>query len=192
MEIHYQNSFAVLKIGHCLSEYLNKNSAIVCIGTDKCIVDSIGPLVGTLLSKKNLKIDIYGTLDKPVQAMNLEEYIKKINLKNYDNILAIDACLSCTKEQGIIEIRKGPVTPGKGIGKILSPIGDFSIIGVDGSSETEFSEIVQQTRLSLVYNMAEIITEGIVTAIQMREEEENKSGQSFLEKIYGSFRVLEA
>ena len=37
--------------------------AIVCIGTDKCIADSLGPLVGTMLTKNNICIDVYGTLE---------------------------------------------------------------------------------------------------------------------------------
>jgi len=164
IEVHYKNSFAALKIGNYLAEHMNSNFALVCIGTDKCIIDSLGPLVGTFLEKKNLAADIYGTLDKPVHAMNINDYIKTLKKKNYDNIIAIDACLSNKKNQGIIEVREGPITPGKGIGKYLPEIGDVSIIGVVDSSDKEFHDLVQDTRLSLVYEMAEIICEGILEA----------------------------
>ena len=104
IEVHYKNSFAAIKIGHYLRPQINRSSAIVCIGTDKCIVDSLGPLTGTLLSKENLTVDIYGTLDRPVHALNINEYVKIIRNKNYDRIIAIDACLSNKKNQGIIEV----------------------------------------------------------------------------------------
>lgn len=167
IEVHYKNSFATIKIGHYLGPEMNANSAIVCIGTDKCIIDSLGPLTGTMLSKEKLNIDIYGTLDKPVHAMNISDYIKILKKKNYDKIIAIDACLSNKKNQGIIEVREGPITPGKGIGKVLPEIGDLSIIGVVDSSDREFHDLVQDTRLSLIYEMAEIICEGIVTGMNM-------------------------
>jgi putative sporulation protein YyaC len=167
IEVHYKNSFAAIKIGHYLSEYLYNNSAIICIGTDKCIVDSLGPLVGTMLTKKNLAIDIYGTLDKPVHAININEYIKIIRSKNYDNVVAIDACLSSKKSQGIVEIREGSITPGKGIGKLLPEIGDISIIGIVDSNDKEFYNLVQDTRLSFIYDMSEVITKGILTALDM-------------------------
>nr|WP_312578350.1 spore protease YyaC [Sedimentibacter sp.] len=169
IEVHYKNSFAAIKIGHYLSEHLCKNTAIVCIGTDKCIVDSLGPLVGTMLMKKNLAIDIYGTLDKPVHAININEYIKTIRSKNYDNVIAIDACLSSKKSQGIVEVREGPITPGKGIGKLLPEIGDLSIIGIVDSNDKEFYNLVQDTRLSFIYEMSEIIAEGIIAAMSMND-----------------------
>jgi len=168
IEVHYKNSFAAIKIGHYLGEQINNNSAIVCIGTDKCIVDSLGPLTGTLLSKKNISADIYGTLDKPVHAVNINDYVKTIKKKRYDKIIAIDACLSNKKNQGVIEVREGSITPGKGIGKILPEIGDVSIIGVVDSSDRDFHDLVQDTRLSLIYEMAEIICEGIIAGFNIR------------------------
>ena len=149
------------------------NAAIVCIGTDKCIIDSLGPLTGTLLMKENIKTDIYGTLEKPVHAMNLSEYVKNLKQKNYDCIIAIDACLSNKKNQGIIEVREGSITPGKGIGKFLPEIGDVSIIGIVDSSDKEFHDLVQDTRLSLIYEMAEVISKGLLNAYSMSRSEES-------------------
>jgi len=170
IEVHYKNSFAAIKIGDFLAEHMN-NAAIVCIGTDKCIIDSLGPLTGTLLMKENIKTDIYGTLEKPVHAMNINEYIKNLKKKKYDCIIAVDACLSNKKNQGIIEVREGSITPGKGIGKFLPEIGDISIIGIVDSSDKEFHDLVQDTRLSLIYEMAEIICGGVLNACSMNISE---------------------
>lgn len=169
IEVHYKNSFAAIKAGNYLAEHMKGNFALVCIGTDKCIVDSLGPLVGTLLLKENFSGDIYGTLNNPVHALNINEYIKILKKKNYDKIIAVDACLSNRKNQGIIELREGPITPGKGIGKILPEIGDVSIIGVVDSSEKEFHDLAKDIRLSMIYEMAETICEGIVMAVKMND-----------------------
>ena len=166
IEVHYKNSIAPIKIGHFLAEYMN-NAAIVCIGTDKCIIDSLGPLTGTLLKKENIKADIYGTLENPVHAMNIDEYIRNLRSRDYDCIIAVDASLSNKKNQGMIEVREGSITPGKGIGKFLPEIGDISIIGIVNSGNKGFQDLVQDTRLSLIYEMAETICRGILNACRM-------------------------
>ena len=179
VEVHYKNSLAPLKIGYYLADHLTQNSAIVCRGTDKCIIDSLGPLIGTMLAKENVDLDIYGTLDKPVHAMNLAEYIKNIKSKDYKNVLAIDACLSTNKSQGAIEVRNGPINPGKGIGKILPEIGTVSIIGIVERSDKDFQSLVQNTRLSLIYEMAEIIAKGIVISTNINESKGFYEGEEF-------------
>lgn len=168
LKIHYKNSYAAFNISDRLQTCLTNNMAIVCIGTDKCIIDSLGPLVGTMLTKNNICIDVYGTLAEPVHAMNIVARLKKINEKNYTTVIAIDACLSNRKEQGIIEVREQPLTPGKGIGKSLPGIGDISIIGVMDTSDKDFNDLIQDTRLSMVYAMAEVITTGIINAVNYR------------------------
>lgn len=180
IEVNYKNSLASLKIGYYLADFLTEDSAIVCIGTDKCIIDSLGPLIGTMLSKKNISIDIYGTLEKPVHAINLVDCIKNIKIKNYKNVLAIDACLSTRKSQGIIEVRNAPINPGKGIGKILPEIGTTSIIGIVDSSDKEFYKLIQETRLSFIYEMAEVITEGILISTYINKSKEDLQGEELV------------
>ena len=168
LQIHYKKSYAAFSISHRLDKFITDNMAIVCIGTDKCIVDSLGPLVGTMLTKNNICVDVYGTLEKPVHAMNIAERVREIERKNYETILAIDACLSNKLSQGIIEVRERSIIPGKGIGKFLPEIGDISIIGVMDTSDKDFNDLIQDTRLSFVYEMAEVITAGILNAVNCR------------------------
>ena len=168
LKIHYKNSYAAFSISHRLDKFITDNMAIVCIGTDKCIVDSLGPLVGTMLTKNNICVDVYGTLEKPVHAMNIAERVREIERKNYKTILAIDACLSNKTSQGIIEVRERSITPGKGIGKLLPEIGDISIIGVMDTSDKPFNDLIQDTRLYFVYEMAEVISAGILNAVNCR------------------------
>lgn len=167
LEVHYKNSFAALKIGHYLTEYAGRNTAIVCIGTDKCIVDSLGPIIGTMLIRENIDVDVFGTLKEPVHAVNLDDWVRLVNSRDYETVIAVDACLSARKGQGIVEVRHSPVTPGKGIGKRLPEIGDISVVGIVESADKEFYSLVQETRLSLIFDMAEVITAGISNAVRM-------------------------
>ena len=53
---------------------------IICIGTDRSTGDSLGPLIGTFLEEVGLqRFHLYGTLDEPVHAINLEEKLKQIH-----------------------------------------------------------------------------------------------------------------
>lgn len=52
LETNYKNISASKDIGRCLTKHISNQSALVCIGTDKAIVDSLGPLIGTMLSKR--------------------------------------------------------------------------------------------------------------------------------------------
>lgn len=75
-KIHYMESLSYYKIANTLKNYLNKDTIIICIGTDRCIGDCLGPLVGTILRYKNIPLKLYGTLDEPIHALNIEKTIK--------------------------------------------------------------------------------------------------------------------
>ena len=56
-----------------------KEIIILCIGSDRITGDSLGPLIGQQLSRHRWKnIHIYGTLDTPVHALNLESVLADI------------------------------------------------------------------------------------------------------------------
>lgn len=101
---------------------------IVCIGTKKAFLDSVGPRIGTNVSK-NTNMIVYGTMADNCHALSLEEKFAEIKKLYPDKkILAIDACCTkCPEKLGRIELKKGPISPGAGVGKILPCIGDFSI-----------------------------------------------------------------
>ena len=66
---------------------------------------------------------------------------------------------------GYININKGPLKPGLGVNKDLPPIGDMSITGIVNVGGMMEYMVLQNTRLSLVMNMAEIITRSINIAL---------------------------
>lgn len=132
---------------------------IICIGTDKCIGDCLAPMIGTFIQEQNDNIMIYGTLEKPVHALNIDKRLKEIN-NNHPNayVIGIDACLGDEENIGEIRLRDYSISPGKGVGKELPKVGDMSIIGiVDNSDNAEFF-FSRQIRLSFVWSMAKEIS----------------------------------
>lgn len=151
-----------------LYQYVD-NLVILCVGTDRSTGDSLGPLTGTLLKKSkklNEKVKIYGTLKEPIHAINLEETIDYINSKhNNPTIFAIDACLGKSENIGKISFKLGALQPGIGVNKDLPHVGDFHLIGVVNVGGSMEYLVLQNTRLSLVYEMAKIISKAIKKAL---------------------------
>ncbi|MEI4829676.1 spore protease YyaC [Bacillus sp. FJAT-53711] len=137
---------------------------ILCIGTDRSTGDALGPLVGSKLQDYNIQnFHLYGTLESPVHALNLEETITEIH-KTFMNpfIIAIDACLGKSQNIGSITIGKGPSKPGAAMNKKLPAIGDMHIHGIVNLNGFMEFFVLQNTRLNLVMNMATSIAESII------------------------------
>jgi len=135
---------------------------LLCIGTDRSTGDCLGPLVGYKLKDMKLKnVHILGSLDEPVHAKNLEMYIDKLKIYTNPFVIAIDACLGKVDRIGFISIKEGPLTPGAGVNKKLPPVGHISITGIVNISGFMEIAVLQNTRLSLVMNLANVISSGI-------------------------------
>ena len=143
--------------------YSNRDIIFICIGTDRCTGDSLGPLIGYKLKNisKN-KIHIYGSLESPIHSKNLIEIINKINL-NFDNpyIIAIDSCLGKISNIGKVFIDKKSLQPGLALNKNLPPIGDLSITGIVNIGGNFEFIVLQNTRLYTVMSLADCIYKGI-------------------------------
>ncbi|RFU66966.1 spore protease YyaC [Bacillus sp. V59.32b] len=149
-----------------LPENRTQPIVIVCIGTDRSTGDSLGPLVGTFLQEKAAShFFVYGTLDDPIHAMNLEEKLSEINTNHVNPfIIGIDACLGRLKSVGIVQIGEGPVKPGAGVNKELPCVGEAHITGIVNVSGFMEFMVLQNTRLNLVLKMARTIANGIYFA----------------------------
>ena len=169
--IDFNSPFAISKFSNSLLKYLvhsifdSDEIVILCIGTDRSTGDALGPLVGYKLMPHMFKYDkvhLMGTLDEPVHAKNLDEYIDVIETFHANAfVLAIDASLGHNSCIGQIIIKEGPLKPGLGVNKKLPEIGDLSITGVVNVGGLMEYMVLQNTRLSLVMNMADIIAKGI-------------------------------
>jgi len=137
---------------------------VLCIGTDRSTGDCLGPLVGYKLSSmvKWQNVFVYGTLENPVHAKNLHGTLSTIKTNHKRPfIIAVDACLGSHEKVGCIIVDKGPIVPGAGVNKKLPKAGDMYIIGIVNVGGLAEYLILQNTRLSLVMNMADIISRGM-------------------------------
>ena len=135
----------------------------VCIGTDRSTGDALGPLIGSLLEKRKLPhFHVYGTLKEPVHALNLEDTVNSIKEQHPQAfIIGIDACLGQFKNVGFIEVGDGPVRPGAGVNKKLPDVGDVHMIGIVNIGGFMELSMLQNTRLYLVTEMANVVTDAI-------------------------------
>lgn len=162
--------FSNLIIKH-LGENLKRNQELIilCIGTDRSTGDSLGPLVGHMLAPHITcynGVYLMGTLNEPVHAKNLEDKIHHINTYYKDAlVIAIDASLGNIDKVGYVNIKNGPLKPGLGVNKDLPVVGDISITGVVNIKGMMEYMILQNTRLSLVMNMADVIAKSLNRAL---------------------------
>ncbi|MFC4321700.1 spore protease YyaC [Litchfieldia salsa] len=176
--ISYESEEADKEIARKVSSMLPSNNQpviIICIGTDRSTGDSLGPLIGTKLSEKRLsQFHVYGTLDDPIHAVNLEDKMNLIKQTYRDPfIIGIDACLGRLKSVGIISIADGPVKPGAGVNKSLTPVGNMHITGIVNVSGFMEFFVLQNTRLSLVMKMADVIVDSLLYADLLRSRKQD-------------------
>mgnify|MGYP000859742388 CR=1 FL=1 len=70
-----------------------KEFVVVNIGTDKCIGDCLAPLVGTLLQEKGY-MNIEGTLDNPIHALNIATNLSTIDFKYDKDFFEVEIIIS--------------------------------------------------------------------------------------------------
>lgn len=164
IKAHMEDSSGTARIKSKLTELLSisphRPVLILCIGTDRSTGDSLGPLIGTQLIRRNLpKLHVLGTLDHPVHATNLSENILYIE-QSFVNplIIAIDACLGRLDSIGFITLSQGPLKPGAGVHKELPAVGEAHLTGIVNVGGFMEYMVLQNTRLSIVWQMAETIS----------------------------------
>ena len=84
-------------------------------------------------------------------------------------IIGIDACLGENKSIGEIHTRDYAIHPGKGVGKTLPDVGMASIIGIIDSSDNADFFSSRSIRLSIVLDMAKVISRGIIHAYYLNK-----------------------
>ena len=173
-EIYYYNTkldFEAEKLAKRLSRMLKEEKerkgktgvVILCIGTDRSTGDSLGPLIGYKLKEMNtVNFTIFGTLDRPVHAMNLDEYVNILQrFYRNDLVVAVDASVGHKEHIGYVTLGKGALKPGLGVSKELRAVGDIFITGIVGSCANYDPLMLQSVRLSVVMNLADCISSSI-------------------------------
>ena len=158
-----------------MNPLFEKDIVYVCIGTDRATGDCLGPMVGTRLQSTSMHPHVYGTLEQPVHATNLADFTRQI-ADRYENPLtvAIDASLGNSSRIGFINVKKGGLKPGTALNKDLPEVGDFHISGVVNVGGYLEQIVLQNTRLFLVYRMAEVIARSLLVAHLTFESDKNQ------------------
>lgn len=135
----------------------------LCISTDRSTGDSLGPLIGYKLRKMEVSgASVFGTLERPVHAMNLEDYVRVIQSCYHDClVVAVDASVGNREHIGYLTLGKGALKPGLGVSKELQAVGDIFITGIVGSCSSYDPLMLQSVRLSVVMRMADCISRSI-------------------------------
>jgi putative sporulation protein YyaC len=172
LKVAYTENKGGQMLTHHLSDLFSKVPSqhpivFVCIGTDRSTGDALGPLVGSRLRRYNFSdIHLYGTLDEPVHAMNLQDTLTQVHKDHQQPyLIGIDACLGQVSSIGNIQLAYGPLKPGAGVNKQLPPVGHSHITGTVNVGGFMEYFVLQNTRLSLVVNMSEVIAKSIYIAL---------------------------
>ena len=170
IKLHIEDPTAIEKFSWNLIDRLhsygitpNTQVILLCIGTDRSTGDCLGPLIGSKLASEDQQLFIiYGTLDQPVHASNLDEKMKLIQYQ-YPNafIVAVDACLGKLENVGCVNIGDGSLQPGAGVNKKLPPVGHIHITGIVNVAGFMEYLVLQNTRLNIVMKMANLVVEGL-------------------------------
>lgn len=164
-----------------LQELVKKNIdkkqeiVLLCIGSDRATGDCLGPLIGHNLhrfqSRPHKKsFHIYGTLENPLHAKNLEATLQVIKLYHPDAlIIAIDASLGIVEHIGYVTLGEGALSPGVGVDKKLPAVGDIFITGIVNLSGFGSQMLLQTTHLNLVMKLADFITMGLYRSLLQSE-----------------------
>ena len=158
---HYSNLLGMHRLQKrfrtLVANQVHRPHILLCLGSDRSTGDSLGPLTGTKLSMLDpSNIGIFGTLDAPVHAQNLEETLARIN-EYYPNpfIIALDATLGRPQSVGFVTLSFGPMRPGSALKKHLPLVGDVHLTGVVNNTHLFQSLVLQSTRLDLVWRISD-------------------------------------
>ncbi len=148
----------------CALLSLGNRPVILCIGSDRVTGDALGPIVGQMLVERNVNAFVYGTLSRPVTALNLKENVRHIHSAHADKkVLAIDSSVGKLSDVGKIRVAFGAIAPGSADGKRLPKVGDVSITAtVTDLSKTPLSAV----RLGTVYSLARDIADRIIRSLR--------------------------
>lgn len=126
-----------------LKEYKNRKIIFLCIGTNHCIGDSLGPQVGEILSKQiqNRNVQVYGNIRNNLHYENIDNVLNKINNQiNMPYVIVVDSALSHEEYIGNIIINKKKMIIGEALEKKEYKIGNISIKGIVGKNNRNVQE----------------------------------------------------
>jgi putative sporulation protein YyaC len=129
---------------------------VLCIGSDRVTGDCLGPLTGHLLASEfNVCAFVYGTLARPVTALNLTETAAFIKLRHpLSAVIAVDSSLGNPRDVGQIRVLADGIFPGAAAGKRLPKVGDVSVTATVAGSGNDG---LYGARLGQIYALSKTV-----------------------------------
>lgn len=134
-----------------------------CIGSDRVLGDSLGPVIGYKLEQiLSDPFQVIGTLSRPIHAVNLRfSLLKLAAFRRSPLLIAIDASVGRRENIGCITLSNQAIYPGTGVSKQLPGVGHISITGIVSEDTIRSAEELQHIRLGLIMEIADCICSGI-------------------------------
>ncbi|MCK9574400.1 MAG: DUF1256 domain-containing protein [Clostridia bacterium] len=168
-KIYFKSENAIVNLSNYIFEsikYYNKLPAIICLGTNRIINDSLGPLVGTLLKQKyNCLAYVYGTINAPITAFKsraIYDFVSRMH--EGSPVIIIDASIGNIEEHGIIKITETEKT--FFLNKQIPMRTELCITAVTGFNIYEF--VLQKTKTDFVGQIADIIAYSFNNALFLK------------------------
>ena len=141
---------------------LKEKPVILCLGTNKVLDDSLGPMIGSMLKKLHYDGFVYGTMDAPITSLNLMEALAflKATHKN-KRLLIVDASTTSHLERiGKIVLAK-EYKPFNETLYSLNVQADYYLFGVCCLHKKHFKTIFN-AKLSIIQKLCKTICYGIM------------------------------
>jgi len=157
-------------IQHYASNPVYTEMVVVCMGTNRYSGDSLGPMVGSQLLERlkgQRHFQLYGTLDNPAHALNMQKTLAQISQKHgRAYVIAVDACLGQFYKIGTLQVVEEPLQPGVSLDKKLPPIGHIHIKGIINNYGPLNHKVLEHTSLTFVQEMAGVVSRILARAVQ--------------------------
>lgn len=138
-----------------INKNIKENVLFVCIGTNRNISDSVGPLVGTYLKKRIGTSKVLGDIENNIR--NKKDLINYYNQIKDKFVVAIDAAILPENINETIFITEKPIIMGLALNKNKGKIGDIGIkIGIEN---------LQIEDRKYINNLAKFVSNGIIKSI---------------------------
>lgn len=164
MFTNYKSEDAINILSKQLIKYYNgeKEVVVACIGANTIVYDSLGPLVGSYLKEIGCKFTVYGTMYKPINSLNSNDYADMIKGRHPNAfVIAIDVSTVSNQDKVLcLNIKNEPIAPGLGAGMVRKSIGSISFIaGICVKGQLQESKNIE---LRQILDMAKVITDVVM------------------------------
>lgn len=146
---------------------------ILCVGTNKIVGDSVGPIVGkklTRLLKHKENVKIYGNTKKNLNLKNAKHVLEEIScIQPEPLIITIDAALGPKEMIETVFMTTGKIKIGEALGNGMGYNSHINIKGIVGEcqeSSKENFEVLNKVHPKCIHRLSNKITYEICQLIE--------------------------